>query len=100
MKLPTVEKFLFCFDLKTGGLALGYLYAGTTGIGAVKLLIDLIFDAEQMKDEMFSDEKSLEHMLPAAEIVGKTIEPMEGDKKMSTFGKVFKLKVFIRLLIF
>lgn len=89
MKIPTVNKFLFCFDLKYGCLVLGYFAAFVTGVGAVELLIDLIFDTEKLKGELFSKAKQIEELSPAAEMIGDAVQPSESEQKhLPTFGKL------------
>jgi hypothetical protein len=42
ISLPTVNNFLFCLALETGGLVLGWLTAVLSAIGAVVLAASLI----------------------------------------------------------
>lgn len=88
MKLQTVDKFLFCFDLKQGSLALGYFFAFVTGGGAIKLLIDLIFYRKKIKHELFDRAKQVEGILPGAEVVGNAVQPSKSEQEdLSTFGE-------------
>ena len=41
-KFPTVNKFLFCLDLETGGIICGWLTTILSAIGAIALTISLV----------------------------------------------------------
>lgn len=71
MGLPTLNKFLFCCELETGGLVLGWLSAIFSGIGVVVLGITMILaivgfgsydgnDKENVQTNLISEFRVLE----------------------------------------
>jgi hypothetical protein len=64
MKVPTVTNFFFVFDLTVGGLMLGYLGAIANATFAIMLLIDLVFNVDGFKHEVFNITRSIKVMSP------------------------------------
>ncbi|CAG9810577.1 unnamed protein product [Chironomus riparius] len=60
MKVPTVSKFLWCFDLTTGGLFLGYVGAVTNAGCALALLYELVADTDEFEEEVFEFAEEVE----------------------------------------
>ena len=60
MKVPTVSKFLGCFDLTTGGLFLGYVGAVTNAGCALALLYELVADTDEFEEEVFEFAEEVE----------------------------------------
>lgn len=95
MKVPTVNKFLCVFDLTLGGLMLGYLGAISNATYALLLLIDLIFDAEKLKGEVFKIAKNAENLSPAAELIDSELFPTPiTEENISTGGKYLEFSKF------
>jgi len=60
MKVPTVSKFLWCFDLTTGGLFLGYVGAVTNAGCALALLYELVADTDEFEEEVIEFAEEIE----------------------------------------
>ena len=90
MKLPKVEKFLFCFDLKNGCLFLGHFYAIITGLAGLKTLIDIIFDKPELKKNLMKEIRGVEKISPASDWVGNSTQLNEEEQeKLPMFGETF-----------
>ena len=50
MKIPTVENFLFCLELRLGGLVCGWLGLIGSVLGAIGLVLALIFGRQYIGD--------------------------------------------------
>lgn len=75
MKIPTVSKFFCVFDLNLGGLMLGYLGALSNATFAILLLVDLVFDGQKFKREVFTVAKEAESFSPAVELLDDLVNP-------------------------
>ena len=51
MKIPTVEKFLCCFELRTGGLVCGWLGVVGSVIGVILSVLAMIFGRKFINDQ-------------------------------------------------
>lgn len=60
MKVPTVDKFLCVFDLRLGALMLGYFGTISNATYALLLLIELCFEPEEFKHEIFKAARKLD----------------------------------------
>ena len=62
MKIPTVEKFLCCFELRTGGLVCGWLGVVGSVIGVILSVLAMIFSRKFINDHLlpvnFENEKT------------------------------------------
>ena len=96
MKVPTVSKFCYVFDLNVGGLMLGYLGAISTTTFTVLLIKDLIFDMEKFKHEVFGLAEDLENMSPPTRLIDELVHPTPIDESnVSTTGE--EIENFINL---
>lgn len=75
MKFPTVSKFLCVFDLNLGGLMLGYFGAISNATLVMLLLVDLVFDLQNFKREVFIVAKEAENLSPAVELLDDLVNP-------------------------
>ncbi|XP_070509046.1 uncharacterized protein [Chironomus tepperi] len=60
MKVPTVSKFLWYFDLTTGGLFLGYVGAVAHASCALALLYELVADTDEFTEEVVEFAEEIE----------------------------------------
>lgn len=98
MKVPTVNKFLCVFDLKVGGLMLGYLGAIANVTFILLLLKDLLFNIDRFKHNVLALTEGAENMSPGAAIIEKVVHPTPTTEKNASTGRKSVSFLFFRFL--